>query len=92
MIQLYYVEFNDGEGLYMNELEYDDFARAMELLSVEYTATVIDEPMYAIHWYDYIDEEWDIIWCSPETFDEEMCRVQEAEVEWHVETYNMYKI
>ncbi len=88
-MQLYYVEFKDESGIYVREDEYDDFARAMALLSIEYTAVVVTEPMYAIHWYDYIDDEWDIEWCTEDEFDDMMTRIIIAEVEWHVETFNM---
>ena len=89
MTQLYYIEFSDGTGLYMNSDEFDDFARALALLSVHYTAIVVDEPMYAIHWYDYIDDEWSIIWCSPETYDEQIYEIECSDVEHYVEAYNI---
>ncbi len=88
-MQLYYVEFNDGEGLYVKQDEYDDFARAMALLSVEYTVTVVTEPIYAIHWYDYIDDEWTIEWCAEDNFDDMMTKIISAEVQYEVEAFNV---
>lgn len=88
-MQLYYVEFKDESGIYVKEDEYDDFAKTMALLSIKYTAVVVTEPMYAIHWYDYIDDEWNIEWCTEDEFDEMMTRIIIAEAEWNVETFNM---
>lgn len=87
-MQLYYVEFEDGNGLYVKEDEYDEFARAMELLSVKYTAIVIEDKMYAIHWFDYIDDEWSIIWCTEDEFKRSLEDVKNAEVEYCIEEYN----
>ena len=88
-MQLYNVEFkNDGYSMYVKEDEYDDFARAMALLSLEYTATVITEPMHSIHWYDYIDDEWSIIWCTEDEFERSLEDVKNAEVEYYIEEYN----
>lgn len=89
-MQLFYVEFkNDGYSIYVKEDEYDDFARSMALLSLEYTATVVTEPMYAIHWHDYIDDEWIISWCTNEDFDDTLTRILIADVEYEVETFNI---
>ncbi len=88
-MQLFYVEFEDGNGLYVKEDEYDEFSKAMILLSIKYTTHVVTEPMYAIHWFDYIDDEWSVIWCTPDTYDKTMIQVLGAEVEYNVETFNM---
>ena len=87
-MQLYYVEFEDGNGLYVKEDEYDDFARAMELLSVKYTAIVIEDKMYAIHWFDYIDDEWNIIWSTEDEYNNILNDVITSEVEYHIEKFN----
>lgn len=88
-MQLYNVEFkNDGYSMYVKEDEYADFARAMALLSLEYTAIVITEPMHSIHWYDYIDDEWNIIWCTEDEFERNLEDVKNAEVEYYIEEYN----
>lgn len=86
-MKLYYIEFSDGYGFYMNELEYNDFARAMILLSVEYTAEEVTEPMYAIQWYDYIDEDWIVEWCTPEEIDDMIQKIKAAEVEYYIDYY-----
>jgi hypothetical protein len=88
-MQLYLVEFkNDGYSIYVKEDEYDDFARAMALLSLEYTAIVVEDKMYSIHWFDYIDDEWNIIWCTKDEFDSVLIDVKNAEVEYYIEEYN----
>ena len=88
-MQLYLVEFKkDNYTIYVKEDEYDDFARSMALLSLEYTATVVTEPMYSIHWYDYIDDEWNIIWCTEDEFESALIDVKDAEVEYYIEEYN----
>lgn len=87
-MQLYYVEFEDGTGVYTREDEYDDLARAMELLSIKYTAIVVTEPMYAIHWFDYIDDEWSVIWCTEDNFERNLEDVKDAEVEYYIVEYN----
>jgi hypothetical protein len=89
-MQLYNIEFkNDGYSIYVKEDEYDDFARAMALLSLEYTATVITEPMYAIHWYDNIDDEWIISWCTNENYNDTLAKILVADVEHEIETFNI---
>jgi hypothetical protein len=88
-MQLFYVEFKDGNGLYIKEDEYNDFSKAMILLSIEHNTSVVTEPMYAIHWFDYIDDEWSIIWCTEDSYEETMAQVLESEVEYEVETFNM---
>ena len=88
-MQLYLVEFkNDNYTIYVKEDEYDDFARAMALLSLEYTAIVVEDKMYSIHWFDYIDDEWNIIWCTKDEFDSALIDVKNAEVEYYIEEYN----
>ena len=88
-MQLYNVEFkNDGYSMYVKEDEYDDFARAMALLSLEYTAIVVEDKMYSIHWFDYIDDEWNIIWCTKDEFERNLEDVKNAEVENYIEEYN----
>ena len=88
-MQLYHVEFKkDGYTLYVKEDEYDDFARAMALLSLEYTATVVTEPIYSIHWFDNIDDEWNIIWCTEDEYNEMLNEINNYEVEYYIEKYN----
>ena len=88
-MQLYLVEFkNDNYTIYVKEDEYDDFARAMALLSLEYTAIVVEDKMYSIHWFDYIDDEWNIIWCTKDEFERNLEDVKNAEVEYNIEEYN----
>ena len=87
-MQLYYVEFEDGNGLYVEEDEYDDFSKAMILLSIKHTTFVVTEPMYAIHWFDYIDDEWAIIWCTQDEFNDTMADIITAGVEHRVVIYN----
>ena len=88
-MQLYLVEFkNDNYTIYVKEDEYDDFARAMALLSLEYTAIVVEDKMYSIHWFDYIDDEWNIIWCTKDEFERNLEDVKNAEVEYYIEEYN----
>jgi hypothetical protein len=88
-MQLYLVEFkSDNYTIYVKEDEYDDFARAMALLSLEYTAIVVEDKMYSIHWFDYIDDEWNIIWCTKDEFDSVLIDVKNAEVEYYIEEYN----
>jgi hypothetical protein len=44
--------------------------------------------MYSIHWFDYIDDEWSIIWCTKDEFDSVLIDVKDAEVEYYIEEYN----
>ena len=60
----------------------------MELLSVKYTVIVVEDKMYAIHWFDYIDDEWNIIWCTKDEFERNLEDVKNAEVEYYIEEYN----
>ena len=88
MTQLYYIKFDDGEGLYMKSDEFDDFAKAMTLLSIHYVATVVEEKMYCIHWFDYIDDEWATIWSTEDEINSYMNDILEAKVEYNIEEFN----
>lgn len=85
---VYRVVINDGNVMYFNESEYLEAKKGLDYLGIKYNAVVIDEKMYRIQWYDYIDEEWCDIWCTEEDVMEKLEIVKTAEVKYSVIEYN----
>ena len=85
LFKLYYGE----EGfVYVTEEEYDSMRTVFNYLNVPYKATLVQEKMYRIKWYDYIDEEWKDIWRTEDNFKETLDEVIKAEVEYEVVEFN----
>lgn len=85
---LYLVNIATGHKLYMTEEEYKELKQAMDYLGIKVTAELVEEKMYRIQWFDYIDEEWTDIWCTEETVTEGLNAVKLAEVEYKLIEYN----
>lgn len=85
---LYLVKLENGLELYMPEDEFLEFKETCYLLAVECEATEVDYKMYCISYYDYIDEEWKELWCTPNTFNPMLQNVIDAEVEYAVREFN----
>lgn len=85
LFKLYYGE----EGfVYVTEEEYESMRTVFNYLNVPYKVTLVQEKMYRITWYDYIDEEWKDIWRTEEDFKETLDEVIKAEVEYEVVEFN----
>lgn len=85
---LYLVHIATGNKLYMTLEEYKELKQAMDYLGIKVTAELIEEKMYRIQWFDYIDEEWTDIWCTEEDVMEKLEIVKTAEVKYNVIEYN----
>ena len=86
---LYLVHIATGNKLYMTLEEYKELKQAMDYLGIKVTAELIEEKMYRIQWFDYIDEEWSDLWCTnEENYMVTIEEVREAEVEYRVKIYN----
>lgn len=88
-MKLYYIMFEDGLETYLKEEDIDEFTLALSLLNVQYTIEEVVEPIYAIKWFDYIDDEWITFWCTPDVYEETLKKVIEAEVEYYIEEFNI---
>ena len=64
------------------------FAMNFNYLGLKYKAILIEDKMYAIHWFDYIDDEWSIVWCTEDKFERSLEDVKDAEVEYYIKEYN----
>ena len=85
LFKLYYGE----EGfVYVTEEEYESMRTVFNYLNVPYKVTLVQEKMYRITWYDYIDEEWKDIWRTEDNFKETLDEVIKAEVEYEVVEFN----
>ena len=85
---LYKIVLQDDSIIFSTEEEYLDLKKALDYMGIKFDAYIVSDKMYAIHWYDYIDEEWAIIWSTEEQFAGYMKDIIEAEVEYHVEVFN----
>ena len=85
---LYKAIIEDGNVIFITEEEYLDFKKALDYMGVKIEAHIVTDKMYAIHWFDYIDDEWAIIWSTEEEFAGYMKDILTAEVEYRVEAYN----
>ena len=79
---LYNIIFENGIEVFVEYLELVDALKAFNYLNLKYKAILIEDKMYAIHWFDYIDDEWSIVWCTEEKFERSLINVKNAEVEY----------
>ncbi len=86
LLTLHLIELD--EYMYITQGELESTKDALRYLNIAFEVYVVEDKMYRITWYDYIDEEWTDIWCNEEEFEEQMNIVKKAEVEYRVETYN----
>lgn len=85
---LYNIIFEDGTDIFVEYLELADALKAFNYLGLNYKAHLIEDKMYAIHWFDYIDDEWSIVWCTKDKFERSLEDVKDAEVEYYIKEYN----
>ena len=85
---LYNIVFEDGTDIFVEYLELIDAVKAFNYLGLNYKAHLIEDKMYAIHWFDYIDDEWSIVWCTEDKFERSLEDVKDAEVEYYIKEYN----
>jgi hypothetical protein len=85
---LYNIIFEDGTDIFVEYLELIDTIKVFNYLGLNYKAHLIEDKMYAIHWFDYIDDEWSILWCTEDKFKRSLEDVKDAEVEYYIKEYN----
>ncbi len=85
---LYLVTLGTGNRLYVTEEEYLEIKKGLEYLGIKVSAEIVQDKMYRIQWYDYIDDEWTDIWCTEEDVVEKLEIVKLAEVEYNVTEFN----
>lgn len=85
---LYNIIFENGIEVFVEYLELVDALKAFNYLNLKYKAILIEDKMYAIHWFDYIDDEWSIVWCTEDKFERSLEDVKNAEVEYYIKEYN----
>ena len=85
---LYNIIFESGIEVFVEYLELVDALKTFNYLGLKYKAILIEDNMYAIHWFDYIDDEWSIIWCTEDKFERSLEDVKDAEVEYYIKEYN----
>ena len=81
---LYNLIFEDGTDILVEYLELADALKAFNYLGLKYRAILIEDKMYAIHWFDYINDERSIIWCTKDKFERSLNNVKNAEVEYYI--------
>lgn len=85
---LYNIKFENGIDLFIEYLELADALKAFNHLGLKYKAILIEDKMYAIHWFDHINDEWSIVWCTKDKFEKSLKDVKNAEVEYFIKEYN----
>lgn len=85
LFKLYYGE--DGY-VYVTEEEYESMKTVFNYLKVPFKVALVQEKMYRIEWFDYIDEEWKDIWCTEDDYPNMLKEVELAQVEYEVKEFN----
>lgn len=85
---LYLVSLGTGNKLFATEDEYQEIKKSLEYLGIKVSAEIVQEKMYRIQWFDYIDEEWTDIWCTEDNVADGLNAVKLAEVEYKLTEYN----
>lgn len=76
------------EYIYITQETLEETIEALKVLNLAYEVYIIEDKVYRITWYDYIDEEWNEIWCTPEEYEETLPKVIEAGVQYKVTEFN----
>lgn len=76
------------EYMYIPQEDLEETIETLNVLNIAHEVYIIEDKIYRITWYDYIDETWNEIWCRPEEFEEKLALVLEAEVEYVINEYN----
>lgn len=76
------------EYMYITQETLEETIEALKVLNIAHEVYIIENKVYRITWYDYIDENWCEIWCTPEEYEEKLALVLEAEVEYKVTEFN----
>ena len=76
------------EYMYITQETLDETIEALKVLNIAHEVYIIEDKVYRITWFDYIDENWNEIWCTPEEYEEKMALILEAEVEYKVTEFN----
>ena len=76
------------EYMYITQEDLEETIEALKVLNLAYEVYIIEDKVYRITWFDYIDEEWNEIWCTPEEYEEKITKVIEAGVQYKVTEFN----
>ena len=85
---LYKVTMPDESIVLVKEEEFMELKEALEYMNLTYKAIVVEDKMYCIHWFDYIDNVWTTEWKTEEAFQPFLREIIDAEVEYFVEEFN----
>lgn len=85
---LYKVTMPDDFIIYVKEDEFAELKEVLEYMNLKYNAIVVEDKMYCIHWFDYIDDAWTAEWKTEDTFQPFLKEIINAEVEYFVEEFN----
>ena len=77
-----------SEYMYITQEDLKETIETLKYLNVAYEVYIVQDKMYRITWYDYIDEEWTDIWCTPEEYEENLPKVIEAGVQYKITEFN----
>ena len=77
-----------SEYMYITQEDLEETIKTLKYLNVAYEVYIVQDKMYRITWYDYIDEEWTDIWCTLDEYEETLPKVIEAGVEYKVTEFN----
>jgi hypothetical protein len=85
---LYQVIMPDNSVVILFEEEFPELKEALEYMGLDYQASIVEQKMYCISWFDYIDEVSRITWCTEDDYKEKLQEFIDAEIEYEVTEYN----
>lgn len=85
---LYKVTMADDSIVYVKEDEFAELKEVLEYMNLKHKAIVVEDKMYCIHWFDYIDDVWTAEWKTEDAFQPFLKEIINAEVEYFVEEFN----
>ena len=77
-----------SEYMYITQEDLEETIETLKYLNIAYEVYIVQDKVYRITWYDYIDEEWTDIWCTSDEYEETLPKVIEAGVEYKVTEFN----
>ena len=76
------------EYMYITQEDLEETIETLKYLNIAYEIYIVQDKVYRITWYDYIDEEWTDIWCTSDEYEETLPKIIKAGVEYEVTEFN----
>lgn len=87
-MKLFIMNYGEEGYVYVTEEEYEAMKQVFKYLNVPYELMPIEYKMYRIRWFNYIDDEWQDIWCTKDDYLDTLKEVIAAGVSYEVVEFN----